>query len=138
MQSRSTSFIFGTSKIARAVITGFLALSISSMGPSFSNASVDNTAPTISNVLNREILPADVATWTAPTTTATDNVDGDISANITSTYSSSDAGSAVTDRASARTHLGTVGNTVTVTYNVSDAAGKCCYRKDGSIYCNSR
>jgi hypothetical protein len=51
-----------------------------------------------------------------PTTTATDNVDGDISANITSTYSSSDAGSAVTDRASARTHLGTVGNTVTVTY----------------------
>jgi hypothetical protein len=76
----------------------------------------------IAPVADADILPAAVATWTAPAATATDDTDADISGDVTLVYSSADVGSAVTDLASARTHLGTVGNTVTVTYSVSDAA----------------
>jgi len=83
----------------------------------------DTTAPVIAAVGDDDVEVADATTWTAPNTTANDNVDGDISGNIDVTYSSDDLGSNVTDLASARAHLGTANNTVKVTYSVSDAAG---------------
>ncbi|MGG4498590.1 hypothetical protein, partial [Brevibacillus reuszeri] len=83
----------------------------------------DTTAPVIDPVAGANVSVADAATWTAPTAVANDNVDGNISANVVVAYTSTDAGSNVTDLASARAHLATAGNTVKVTYTVSDAAG---------------
>ncbi|WNS75218.1 hypothetical protein RRV45_20465 [Bacillus sp. DTU_2020_1000418_1_SI_GHA_SEK_038] len=84
---------------------------------------VDTTPPVIADVVGGDVAISDVATWIAPSTTASDNVDGDISGKIVVTYSSEDEGSNVTDLESARTHLGNVGNTVKVTYSVTDEAG---------------
>ncbi len=87
-------------------------------------ADADTTPPVIADVADADIPEANIATWEAPDTTAHDNVDGDISGNIGITYTSEDAGSNVTDLASARAHLSAqIGNTVTVAYNVADAAG---------------
>jgi hypothetical protein len=112
-------------KVKFSLIQKTLAIAlISLLGTTTSaQAITDTTPPVITAIADADILPADVATWTAPTATANDDVDLDISADVTVVYSSTDAGSAVTDLASARTHLGTVGNTVTVTYSVLDTAG---------------
>ncbi|BAH46392.1 outer cell wall protein precursor [Brevibacillus brevis NBRC 100599] len=83
----------------------------------------DKKAPEIKTVTDDKVAVADAPKWEAPKATATDDVDGDISDKIAVTYSSEDAGSKVTDLASAQTHLGTAGNTVKVTYNVTDKAG---------------
>lgn len=83
----------------------------------------DTKAPEIATVADGNVAVTDAPKWEAPKTTATDDVDGDISAKIEVTFSSDDAGSNVTDLASAQTHLGTANNTVKVTYKVSDKAG---------------
>nr|WP_253901715.1 Ig-like domain-containing protein [Brevibacillus sp. HB1.3] len=83
----------------------------------------DTKAPVITTVKDANVAVADASGWKAPETTATDDVDGDITAKIDVTYSSDDAGNKVTDLASAQAHLGTANNTVKVTYNVSDKAG---------------
>ncbi|MEL7119696.1 MAG: T9SS type A sorting domain-containing protein, partial [Bacteroidota bacterium] len=84
---------------------------------------MDPIAPVISPVVNANVNVNEANSWMAPTTTATDNFYGDISSDIAISYSSADTGSNVIDLASARQHLGTVGNTVTATYNVTDASG---------------
>jgi hypothetical protein len=79
---------------------------------------------TIANVPNDNVDINLAIDWVAPTTTATDDVDGDISANIVITYSSTDAGSNVTNLDSAQTHLAnSIGNTVRVIYTVLDSSG---------------
>lgn len=82
----------------------------------------DEIAPVITSESDPYVTTSSAATWT-PIATATDNVDGDITEDIITTYSSDDYDSDVTDLTSARTHLGTAGNRVTVSYDVSDAAG---------------
>ncbi|WP_164684901.1 beta strand repeat-containing protein [Brevibacillus reuszeri] len=87
-------------------------------------AAPDTTAPVITPVADDTVTVAAAATWEAPAAVANDNVDGNISANVVVAYSSPDAGSNVTNLTSARAHLAAnPGNKVTVTYNVSDAAG---------------
>ena len=84
---------------------------------------IDPIIPVIDPVADADVLQNETSTWVAPSATATDNIDGDVSANIVITYSSADAGSNVTDLTSARQHLGIARNTVTVTYDVTDASG---------------
>ena len=112
---------FRKTKYLRKVLIMVLSSTLFVTGISSASAT-DITAPTFTAVADANIVPGDVAAWTAPTATATDDVDGDISVNVTVAYSSTDAGATVTDLTSARAHLVTVGNTVTVTYSVSDAA----------------
>lgn len=87
------------------------------------SAYADGSAPVIAYVSDACIKVSDILTWQAPTTAAIDNVDGDVSADIAMEYSSDDVGATVTGVESARAHLAKVGNTIKVTYNVSDAAG---------------
>ncbi|MBU8713633.1 hypothetical protein KM924_14075 [Brevibacillus parabrevis] len=83
----------------------------------------DNVPPVIAAVADANVPTATIPVWVAPPTTALDNVDGPI-ANVNVAYSSDDNGATVTDLVSARNHLAAVvGNTVKVTYTVSDAAG---------------
>jgi hypothetical protein len=84
---------------------------------------VDTTAPIIDDVFDDNVTTSAAVSWEAPETTATDDVDGNITANIVIEYSSEDGGSNVYNLESARAHLTVEGNTVTVTYYVEDAAG---------------
>ena len=83
---------------------------------------VDTTKPVIEDVEDVKIELADVASWNTPSTTAEDNEDGDVTDEIVETYDKED-GSVLVDEAAARAYLGTIGNSVIVTYNVKDNAG---------------
>jgi len=83
---------------------------------------VDTTKPVIEDVEDAEIELADVASWNTPSTTAEDNEDGDITDEIVETYAKEDR-SVLVGEAAARAYLGTIGNSVIVTYNVKDNAG---------------
>ena len=89
------------------------------------NEVVGDVIPPYINVdFQKNIYMADISTFDAPIYAAFDDVDGDITGNVTITYSSDDSGSAVTDLASAKVWLAdATGNTVKVTYSVQDAAG---------------
>ncbi len=97
-----------------------LALSIT-VAPLAKAEGDDVTPPTITDVADAEVGNDAAATWEAPVTTAADDVSLELV--ITATYSTDDDEATVTNLAEARTHLQTVGNTVKVTYEVSDEAG---------------
>ncbi len=83
----------------------------------------ENNIPVIEEVSDDTIQAINASTWTAPSTTASDVEDGNLTSNIVITYSSDDTGSNVSDEESARQHLATPGNTVKVTYGgVVDSA----------------
>ena len=81
----------------------------------------DTIAPVITDPADANVTTTESATWTAPVPAVTDEEVGLVAI---ATYSSADDGATVTDLTSARAHLAAlVGNKVTVTYNVTDAAG---------------
>ncbi len=82
---------------------------------------LDNTAPIFAPVLNKIINPLEIETWIAPSTTASDNVDGILTDNITRKYFKSDGISTI-NLATARREL-KAGRKVVVKYTVSDSAG---------------
>lgn len=85
-------------------------------------AADDNIAPVIV-IVNDAVVPiATSSFWIAPSTTASDNIDGNLTSLISITYSSN-VNSSVTNLQTARIHLAAaVGNKVTVTYSVSDSS----------------
>ncbi len=90
-------------------------------GESDNPQTVDTLAPSIMSVTDAFIMITEISGWEATITTATDETDGNVPVSIA--YSSDDVGSSVTDLNSARVHLSTVNNTITVTYNAVDNAG---------------
>ncbi|GKX28159.1 hypothetical protein SH1V18_06390 [Vallitalea longa] len=94
-----------------------------SSGGSSSTSTSDTTKPVIENVASSNVEVSATSTWEAPATKASDNKDGDITSKIKIAYTSDDSEANVTNLTSAREHLKTVGNTVIVTYTVSDTAG---------------
>ncbi len=87
------------------------------------NAAVtpDTTAPVIDPVAGATIDTDAAATWTEPTATANDNIDGEISNLVVVKYFEAD-GTELADVDAARAEL-IAGITVVVKYNVSDTAG---------------
>ncbi len=82
----------------------------------------DTIAPTIRPIYGEIIEMEGGSSWIAPTTTANDDMDGDISDNIVVTYFNADETIELADLDAARTEL-TAGRNVVVKYNVSDIAG---------------
>lgn len=83
----------------------------------------DEEPPVITPIASANVKTTAAGTWTAPVAKAMDSDEGDISSEVITTYSSDDSASSVSSLATARTHLGTIGNTVKVTYSVTDTAG---------------
>jgi uncharacterized repeat protein (TIGR02059 family) len=82
----------------------------------------DETPPVIVAPTAADVTTTEAATWVAPDATATDDTDETV--DITVAYSSTDPDAeAVVDLETAQLHLATPGNTVTVTYSATDAAG---------------
>lgn len=81
----------------------------------------DTTPPSIMSISDADIVVSNISSWEAPTTIATDDIDGNVPVSII--YSSDDIGSNVTNLASARIHLNTPNHTVRVTYSASDNSG---------------
>ncbi len=82
----------------------------------------DNTAPVIEPVDGAEVSKEQSASWTAPQTTASDNVDGILTGSIKVTYFKADGTTVLASLTYARQELA-VGRRALVKYNVSDAAG---------------
>ncbi len=82
----------------------------------------DKLVPVINPVVGGEVNTEDALNWTAPSTTAQDNKDGDISDNIVITYFKKDQTTPLVDLDAARQEL-VAGRNIVVKYNVSDAAG---------------
>ncbi len=83
----------------------------------------DVTPPVIAEVADDNVCVENASVWVAPTTTASDDTDGDISAQIVITYSINGGTSFDASLDDCRNHLATNNNQVIVAYNVSDAAG---------------
>lgn len=99
--------------------------------------SVDTTPP----VITLTGSGADVSNTAAATydfsayiTSATDDVDGDVSSNVVITFKKTDAsGDVLADLAAARAWLGVTGQSVYAMYNVDDAAGNSATEKTATF-----
>jgi len=83
-----------------------------------------------------DVAAANVAAWdpVSNVADATDVGDGDLTASIVCTYKETDdEGELLADLEEARTFLGTEGNAVFVTYDVSDEAGNAAVQKTATF-----
>ena len=97
----------------------------------------DVTDPVITlTAATADLAVADAPSWTPSTNmvSATDNLDGDVSASVVYAYKEdTSGGSVIADLAAARTHLATIANVVYVTYNVDDVAGNSATEKTYTV-----
>lgn len=82
----------------------------------------DTTAPVIT-AIDETVDVADLAAWTE-TVSASDDIDGDITSNIVTTYFEGNGTTALTDLAAAKTYIdnASTNTTFVIKYNVSDAS----------------